>query len=167
MSKALLILIVALVVGIVWYGFSSLNQKTTTLKAQPTISTSLIVDKTAKFAIYTHGTLRVFTASMYHNLSEDVYISSESPNVVRIKKAGISWDDFFQTLPFNLTKNCLTTGTGETFCTNQKGTLKFYLNGVKADDFLTREIEQGDKALITYGYENDDQIREQINQLDN
>ncbi|MBI2617544.1 hypothetical protein HYW55_05385 [Candidatus Gottesmanbacteria bacterium] len=172
MSKSFLFLLVALgaIAIIGWYGFSTLTpritEQTTTLEVQPTQSTSFVVNKTAKFAIYTNGTFRVFTASMYLNLSEDVYIQGDSPNVVRVKKEGITWDDFFKTLPFKLTKDCLTTGTEETFCSGQKGTLRFYLNGIKTDDLLTREIEETDKALITYGDQSENQIQEQINQLD-
>ncbi|MBI2611676.1 hypothetical protein HYW54_02945 [Candidatus Gottesmanbacteria bacterium] len=162
MGKILIILIVALVVGIGWYGFS---KKDTSPELQPTPTSSLVVDKTAKFAIYTNDTFRVFTASMYHNLSKDVFIQADSPNIVRVKKEGITWNDFFTTLPFKLTKDCLTTGTKETFCTNQKGSLKFYLNGDATPDLLNSEIQVGDKALITYGNENENQIKEQLNRL--
>ncbi len=124
-----------------------------------------VVNKQASFAIFTKGTFRVFTATMYHNLSEDVYIQQDNPNIILIKKSGVTWNDFFKTLPFSLTKNCLTTGTKETFCTNQNDALKFYLNGVKDDDLLETEIQDGDKALITYGSENEEQIKKQMDKL--
>ena len=124
-----------------------------------------VVNKQASFAIFTNGTFRIFTASMYHNLSEDVYIQADNPNVVLVKKSGVTWNDFFKTLPFSLTKDCLTTGTKETFCTNQHDALKFYLNGVKDDDLLETEIHDGDKALITYGSENEGQIQKQMDKL--
>ena len=74
------------------------------------------VDYKARFAIFTNGTKRVFTAPMYHNLSEDVYIEASDPSVVHVKKEGKTWMNFFLTLPFKLDKNCLTTVTNETFC---------------------------------------------------
>ena len=62
--------------------------------------TSQIVNKKASFAIFTNGTFRLFTAAMYHNLSEDVFIQADNPNIVHVKKTGITWDVFFKTLPF-------------------------------------------------------------------
>ena len=124
--------------------------------AQKTQST--LVDYKAAFAIYTNGIFRVFTASMYHNLSKDVYIQADNPNIVHVKKSGITWDYFFKTLPFSVTKDCLITGTKETFCTNQTKSLKFYLNGERFDNLLDTEIKPNDKALITFGSETDAEI---------
>jgi hypothetical protein len=102
---------------------------------------------------------------MYHNLSKNVFIEASNPNIVHIKKRGVTWDDFFKTLPFKLTRDCLTTGTGETFCTKGENRLKFYLSGVKTNDLLNKEIMKDDKTLITYGSENEDDIQKQIKRL--
>lgn len=131
------------------------------------------VDYKASFAIFTHGTFRVFTAAMYHNLSEEVFIQADNPNIVHVKKNGVTWGDFFETLPFKLTRECLTTGTGETFCarsTNSRqagenADLKFYLNGVRADNILDKTINAGDQVLISYGNESDAQIQKQLQQI--
>ena len=109
------------------------------------------VDKQASFDIFTNGTFRVFTASMYHNLSEDVYIQADNPNLVHVKKAGITWNDFFKTLPFSLTKDCLITGSRETFCSTQTKKLKFTLNGENTPNALDLEIKQNDKLVVSYG----------------
>ena len=99
---------------------------------------------------------------MYHNRSNDVFIQADNPNIVHIKKAGVTWGDFFKTLPFKLTKDCLTTGTKETFCTNKRGTLRFYLNGIKQDNALDQKIQKGDQLLVTYGNDNEAKIQNQI-----
>lgn len=98
------------------------------------------VDFTASFEIYTNGTKRVFTDSKYHNLSPDVYIERGDPNIVYVKKTGTTWDDFFKTLPMELTKNCLTTGTGQVFCSGEAGGLKFLLNDEETPNALDLEI---------------------------
>ena len=125
------------------------------------------VNKQASFSIFTNGIFRVFTAAMYHNLSDDVYIEASNPNIIKIKKDGITWDDFFKTLPFKLTKDCLTTGTKETFCTGSKGTLKFYLNVEKNENALNQKIKDGDKLLVTFGNESEIVIKEQLDQIPN
>lgn len=127
-------------------------------------SNSVGVNEQASFAIFTNRTFRVFTASMYHNLSEDVFIESKNPNIIQIRKS-VTWNDFFKTLPFKLTKDCLTTGTGQTFCNGQNGTLKFYLNGQSDPDALDKLINQGDKLLISFGNETDSQIQTQLEKI--
>lgn len=124
-------------------------------------------DKKASFAIFTNGTFRQFSASMYHNRSSDVYLKSDNPNIIHVKKSGITYDDFFKTLPFKLTKDCLTTGTGQTFCTSDEGILKFYLNGRMDENLLEREIQNKDKLLITFGPKDDMDIQLQLQQIPN
>lgn len=109
------------------------------------------VDYTAEFAIYTHGTLRVFTAGMYHNLSEDVFIAADNPNLVRVKKKGVTWKQFFDTLPFELNKDCLVTGTGQTFCNGEDGNLIFSLNSEDDPDALDKVIQPGDELMVSFG----------------
>ncbi len=123
------------------------------------------VDKKASFAIFTNGTFRIFTAAMYHNLSQNVYIEASNPNIVQIKKAGTTWNDFFVTLPFKLTSECLTTGTKETYCNGNGGTLQFYLNGEKNNNALNLEIKEGDKLLVTFGIESEEVIEQQIQKI--
>lgn len=120
---------------------------------------------TASFAIFTNGTFRIFTASMYHNRSKDVFITADNPNIVRVQKTGIAWGDFFDTLPMQLTKTCLVTGTKQTFCTNEGGTLRFYINGKQKTDALEEMIRPGDQLLVSYGNESQEEIEQQLRQV--
>ena len=104
----------------------------------------------ASFEINTLGTKRIFTASMYHNLSNGVYITSEDPSIILVKKIGTTWADFFATLPMKLDKECLTTGTGQVFCTNESQKLKFYVNNIENPEALEEVISEGDHLLVTY-----------------
>jgi len=137
------------------------------IKPQELVMTSMKMlkiipeDKKASFAIFTNGTFRVFTASMYHNQSVDVFIKADNPNVVLVKKENLTWDDFFNTLPFKLTNECLTTGTGETFCTNEESSLKFYINGSENPNALNQIIDPGDKLLVSFGDDSDSEIESQ------
>lgn len=143
-------------------GFLLLNNSQTQTNIQNISTPSLTnsdekVDIKASFRIITGNITRSFKAEKYHNLSPDVYIEAPDPTIVYVKKSGITWDDFFKTLPMKLTKGCLTTGDGETYCSGkdlriggQGGSLKFYLNDKEDKDLLDREIKDGDKALIKY-----------------
>jgi len=126
-----------------------------------------ITDTQASFAIFTNGIFRVFTASMYHNLSSEVYIEASNPAIVHSKKPNTTWGDFFSTLPFKLTHECLTTGTGQTFCTGSNGTLRFYINGEKNVNALDQRINYGDKLLVTFGNESEVTIKKQFDRIPN
>lgn len=108
-------------------------------------------DFTASFEIYTNGTKRVFTAAMYHNQSSDVYIQNSNPSTVYVKKDGVTWKNFFDTLPFSLTKECLVTGTKQTFCNTETKRLRFFLNDTEVPEALDLKIQPGDFLRITFG----------------
>ena len=123
----------------------------TTISPSPTpISQAEEVDFKASFQIITKGIVRSFKNPKYHLKSPEVYISAEDPTVVHVKRTGITWDDFFKTLPMKLTKDCLITGDGETFCSRSGGTLRFYLNDKEDPNLLDKKIEDGDKVLIQF-----------------
>lgn len=123
-------------------------QKSTSL---PTIVDEK-VDIKASFIIITGTITRSFKAEKYHNQSSEVYIQSDDPKVIHVKKAGITYDDFFKTLPMKLSKDCLVTGDGENLCSESSGTLKFFLNDIETPYLLEKEIKEGDKALIKFIY---------------
>jgi len=116
----------------------------------------------ARFLIFTNGTKRVFTNPKYHNRSKEVYITAADPSVVTVAKPGITWKQFFASLPapMKVTEDCLITGTGQEFCTNDILTLSFYLNGKQVTDILKQEIKPMDQLLISYG--NEKLIEEQL-----
>jgi hypothetical protein len=49
-----------------------------------------------------------------------------------------------------LTKDCLTTGTGQVFCTGESGTLKFFINGAGDPNALEKEINEGDLLKVIF-----------------
>ncbi len=175
-TKNVLSVVVVLIVAIGVYLFSS-NKYDVKLESQSTVTNEISNNQIAKdqeslsheatFAIYTNGTFRIFTSAMYHDLSEDVYITSANPNLVHVKKKDLTWNDFFKTLPFKLTKDCLTTGTGETFCSGKDEELKFYINGNKNPDALEEIVGEGDMLLVSFGNESENQINSQLQNLEN
>lgn len=120
-------------------------------ETSPTSTTPDSTPFTASFEIYTNGTKRIFTAAMYHNQSDSVYIQNPDPSVVHVTASGTTWNDFFKTLPFSLYKDCLVTGTQQTFCSNETQKLRFYLNGTEDPGALEKEIQANDKLVVQYG----------------
>lgn len=149
----LIIIIAAILVAV--FGFSFFNQSKTSTTPTSTPTPTIVqeeVNITASFTIITDKITRSFTNPKYHNQSVDVYIQADNPSIVYVKKTGITWDDFFKTLPMKLSKDCLITGDGETLCEGQGKTLKFFLNDIETPDLLDKEIKQHDKILIKNNY---------------
>lgn len=173
MKKAFFIFLLLLLgIGI---GYLIFNPSPTPIKelnfAKPTPTMVVIKmeqnqnDFAASFGIFTLGTARTFNQSMYHNLSPEVYIEKSNSNLVHVKKPGVTWDYFFKTLPFLLTKDCLTTGTGQSYCSDQINQLKFYINGIYDPNALERVISPRDNLLVSYGPKNDSLIKTQLQQI--
>ncbi|MBI1919066.1 hypothetical protein HYS29_00565 [Candidatus Microgenomates bacterium] len=146
-----LIIFGGVIILFLFLAFTFFNKSQT---PQTSVPTSNI---TASFTIITDKITRSFTNPKYHNQSAQVYIQADNPSIVYVKKTGITWDDFFKTLPMKLTKDCLVTGDGETLCNGQclpagrqGGTLKFYLNDIETPDLLDKEIKQNDQILIKF-----------------
>lgn len=119
----------------------------------------------ASFAIFTNGTFRDFSSSKYHNQSKEVFIQSDNPNIIYVKKKGITWNDFFKTLPMELSKDCLTTGTGQNFCSDGNSVLKFFINGGEDLNALDKKIREGDQLLVSFGNETNEGIQDQLEKI--
>jgi len=150
MMKYFLILFALAAVVLSGYGVIAGRLSVMPVSVPVPTPTEAPVDISARFTIFTHGTKRIFTDSRYHNLSPDVYIAPDDPESVHVRSRGITWADFFTTLPMQLTKDCLVTGTKQTFCTGSGGTLRFFINGNEDENALEREIREGDMLLVEY-----------------
>ena len=119
----------------------------------PSISSSEFKEYQASFIIYTNGTKRVFSDEKYHNRSQDVFITSENPSLINAKAEDTTWQNFFETLPspMKITKTCLYTGSGQTFCNSATHSLKFFINGKNDPEILDQVIGPNQKLLISFG----------------
>lgn len=161
------ILLVVIAVGIIFGAFANPfvtlnNQNSNTPSVAPVMKAA---SHSAYFAIFTNGTFRVFTDPRYHNLSPDVFLEPPQVNTIRVKKDGITYQNFFNTLPMKLDKNCLTTGTNQTFCTGERNKLRFFINGKEDPNTLDKIILPNDKLLVTFGNLTDTQINSQIERV--
>lgn len=105
----------------------------------------------ATFEIYTLGTKRIFNEPKYHNLSSEVFINASEPNAVNVTKQNVTWQQFFETLPFTLNTDCLITGTGQKFCSD-KYSLVFILNDSINTNALSEVINDEDTFVLRVEY---------------
>lgn len=161
---ALIVLIVSIFSVLYLRNSSGISTKKETSSATST-HTTIPMPFEAKFAIYTNGTFRIFSDPRYHNQSKDIYINSDKPNYVVVNKVNSTWNDFFNSLPMKLDDSCLTTGTGQIFCTNENYKLQFFINGEAKENALREIILPTDELLVTYGNEDSESINTQLKSL--
>lgn len=117
---------------------------------------------TAQFLIFTHGTKRIFTDPKYHQQSPAVFLTANDSSTIHIEREGVTWADFFATLPFKLNHECLITGTNQTFCQTETQSLSFYLNGKLDPEVLTKVIQPNDQLLVTVSPPTNSQLDQQL-----
>lgn len=147
----LLGVVMLIVLGFGGYYFWDSTKQNQPVKVNTSASTAPVsYDKTATFSVETNGITRNFSDPKYHNQSSDVYIDASNPNLIHIRKEGITWGEFFNSLPMELSRECLITGDGEKFCDVKDGTLKLYLNGSEDPNFLQKEIIHDDHVIVRF-----------------
>lgn len=149
------IIVVIVILGI---GLSSNQEARVITPGVSTLPTPITLDSAplpvefeASFEIYTNGTKRIFTDPKYHRQSSEVYLTPENSSRIQVKEVGVTWGDFFKTLPLSLTSDCLVTGTKQTFCTTATQKLHFYINEIEVPDALNKEIKKDDTLKVVYG----------------
>ncbi len=166
--RTLIFIVLGVVIGTLFFSTMSENKILTKPSPSPSpigkVEKANLVSK-ASFLIFTDGTKRDFGFERYYNQSEEVYITEAAPHIVISKKASITWGDFFKTLPMELTSECLTTGTGQTFCNTDSKKLVFYVNGNITTNLLQLPIKNNDRVLIHYGVQDKNAINSEINQI--
>ncbi|OGH10805.1 MAG: hypothetical protein A3B38_03835 [Candidatus Levybacteria bacterium RIFCSPLOWO2_01_FULL_36_13] len=163
--KRILLLVIGLIFSafIIFNLYSSENKSGVGKSFSPTPEVKDVKIVKASFAIFTNNIFRIFSDPKYHFQSKDVYM--EEANIIIVKTKGITWDGFFKTLPMKLTKECLTTGTGQVFCTNDSQKLRFFINGKEDVNALAREVNQKDKLLVSFGNKTDEEIKKELQQI--
>ncbi len=148
----MIVFIIVILVGIFFLNRTNTPPEQPINNSQPSPSPSpqQEINIKASFTIITDNITRSFINPKYHNKSPDVFITSDNPTVINVKKPGITWSNFFDTLPMKLTKDCLITGDGERLCDTENGSLRFYLNNIEDMNLLDKEIQNNNQALIKF-----------------
>lgn len=124
----------------------------------------------ADFALYIRGERYDFSQPRFvsgeeDELSENVHIHDPRHHVVHVHREGTTWREFFASLGFELTDQCLTMPDGEQLCESDAERLSFVLNGVRLDSIAFVDITDIDRALISYGSESEAELLEQYAQV--
>ncbi len=104
-------------------------------------------------------------------VSSFIHVDSGAPapektgDVLHMHATGIPLWIFFKSIGMDFNKDCITLENKEKFCNNENKKLKFFVNGKENSEFENYIFNDLDKTLITYGNENEEQIKAQLKSI--
>lgn len=107
-----------------------------------------------------------FTSTAYQLKSPYIHFEKGNGDTVHMHASNVTMGFLFDTLKIGLDDKCYTFPDTRAFCTNDKYTLKFYVNDHQVPDLKNYVFKDQDRMLISYGNENDTQIKEQLSKVD-
>jgi len=112
-----------------------------------------------------------FTAPTYQIKSSWIHFEDSDGKTVHRHASGVTLGYLFDTMNIGLDDKCYRFPDGRNFCTvedkaGEEYSLKFYINHEKVDDIRDYVVQNGDRVLISYGNESQEQIDEQLIELD-
>ena len=119
----------------------------------------------ADFKIYINGQALNFAHEEYMVKVREVHIEDMIGTKIHKHATGITLRYFLETLGFEFNDKCFILDSEIEYCNNEKETLKFYVNEKENKKFGNYEIIDGDRYLISYGDDSEEEIQKQLNSL--
>jgi hypothetical protein len=107
-----------------------------------------------------------YSSTAYQIKNAYIDFEKEDGATIHMHAANVTLGFLFNSLNIGLTDNCFTFPDKRAFCTNDKYSLKFFINHHQVQDIINYVIKQNDRILISYGNENSTQIDAQLAKLD-
>ena len=117
-----------------------------------------------------------FSTSTYQIKNSWIHFEESDGTTIHRHSSGVTLEYLFDSLSLTvgkvsidgILKDCFAfpESDGRKFCTNEDYSLKFYINHQAVSEIKDYVIEDGDRILISYGNEVEEQINEQLMELD-
>lgn len=117
----------------------------------------------ASFIVYINGESLNFAHPQYMVTDKFVHIENMDGKEIHKHATGVTLGYFFKTLGFKFNNECFILDDKTKYCNDKEKKLNFYVNGVQNYNYEKYEITEGDKYLISYGDNSNEEIQKQIN----
>lgn len=107
-----------------------------------------------------------YSSPAYQVKSRYIDFEKDDGNTIHMHAANVTLGFLFNSIHVGLTDKCFTFPDNRNFCTNDKYSLKFFINHHQVQDISNYVISDNDRILISYGNENSTQIAAQLSKLD-
>jgi hypothetical protein len=91
-----------------------------------------------------------------------VHFENGDGDAIHKHATGVDIGFLFETLGMKFLSECITMDDGTEYCNDSNHTLKFFVNGVRNDMYNNYVLNDGDRILLSYGSETQEQIDEQL-----
>ncbi len=159
---------IGVIVGISAYNFANLDQNAAIggpAGAGPLGSEHVHASMLVKL----HGDTFDFAGPAYQIKSSWIHFEAQDGSTIHRHATGVTLGYLFETIGIGLDDQCYSfqgTGGQRVFCNNDDYSLKFYVNHQPVPSITEYIFEDGDKILISYGGETQEEIDSQLAQLD-
>ena len=113
-----------------------------------------------------HGDTFDFSGSSYQVQNNWIHFENQDGTTIHRHAANVTLGYLFESLSIGLSDECYIFPDGaREFCTDDRYSLKFYLNEERVDGITDHVPRDGDRILISYGSESDEEIEAQLREL--
>ena len=107
-----------------------------------------------------------FGQSQYQVKSNYIHFEDNNGAIIHRHATGVDLGFLFESFKMKFDSQCITLGNGTSYCNEGDKTLKLFVNGASNDMYGKYVLKNGDKILLTYGNETQEQIEGQLRTLD-
>ena len=107
-----------------------------------------------------------YASPAYQLKSPYIHFEKDNGETVHMHAANVTLGFLFDSIHIGFTDKCFIFPDKRPFCSDDKYTLKFYINHHQVPSIRDYVFKQGDRILISYGNENETQINDQLARVD-
>ena len=111
-----------------------------------------------------HGDMSIKDTSAFIHI-HPATAPEKAGDVLHMHSTGINLGHFFESIGLKLTKECINSLDGKSYCNGAKNKLKMFSNERQVNSFEDQVFNDLDKILITYGDEDEQEIKKQIESI--
>lgn len=123
----------------------------------------------ASILVRVHGDKFDFSLQDYQVKNPFIHFEGLDGETIHRHATNVPLGFLFDTIKIGLTDDCFIfpdRSERYTFCTDSDYSLKFYINHRQVDSIKDYVIQEGDRILISYGNQSQEEIDEQLRELD-
>lgn len=107
-----------------------------------------------------------YSSPAYQLKSPYIHFEKDNGETVHMHATNVTLGFLFDTLHIGLNDTCFIFPDKRSFCTDDKYSLKFYINHHQIPSIRNYVFNDNDRILISYGNENETQINDQLAKVD-
>jgi len=156
--------IVAVIVGYAAYTFATTT--TNTLGGPPDAGPLNDEHEHASILVRLHGDKHDFSSPAYQVQNNWIHFESQDGATIHRHASNVTLGYLFETLNITLDEECYIFPSGREFCTDETYSLKYYINREQVNSISDYVLDDGDRILISYGGESEEDILDQLDELE-